>query len=95
VSQKEEQLQTDSGVQQKIFVSLLRSWSELTIDEQKAVITVLAIFILGLAVRTWHVQKEESTITASYTTVIHQSGKEIRKNGQTRSESQSYHTNNR
>jgi len=82
VSQKEEQLQTDNGLQRKVFVSLLKAWCELTVDEQKAVITILALFILGLAIRTWHVQKEASSTTNGTTTVIHQSREEIERNGQ-------------
>jgi hypothetical protein len=39
----------------KTVCALLRSWFELTADEQKAVVIVLAIFILGVAFRFWHV----------------------------------------
>lgn len=80
MSQKEKQPQTDSGVRQKVFAGLLRSWFELTADEQKAVITVLAIFLLGLAVRTWHIQMEESKGKTGHITTIHQTGEEITKN---------------
>jgi hypothetical protein len=32
---------------------LMRSWFELTVSEQKVVLLVLFLFLLGLAVRTW------------------------------------------
>jgi hypothetical protein len=34
--------------------ALWRSWLDLTAREQKAVLLVLALFLLGLAVRLWH-----------------------------------------
>ena len=45
---------------------LFRSWFELTRDEQKALILILALFLLGLAVRFWHVKKEAGRADASY-----------------------------
>jgi hypothetical protein len=38
--------------------SLVRCWFDLTSDEQKAVVMILAIFLLGLTVRIWHLQTE-------------------------------------
>lgn len=32
-----------------------RSWVELTAEEQRALLLVLGLFLLGLAVRSWHV----------------------------------------
>ena len=32
-----------------------RSWVELTLEEQRAVMAILALFLLGMAVRVWHV----------------------------------------
>jgi len=40
----------ESSSQQRIR----RAWSELTNEEQKAVLTVLALAVLGIAVRLWH-----------------------------------------
>jgi len=37
---------------------IFRSWFELTHDEQKVLLLVLALFLLGLAVRFWHLKKE-------------------------------------
>lgn len=34
---------------------LLRNWSNLTGDEQRAAAVILAIFLLGVAARYWHV----------------------------------------
>jgi hypothetical protein len=36
---------------------LLRAWFELTPSEQKAVAVILSLFLLGLAVRLWHVTR--------------------------------------
>ena len=36
------------------FIALLRSWFELTAREQKAVILLVALFLLGVIVRLWH-----------------------------------------
>lgn len=38
----------------KLVAALLRSWSELTLDEQRACLVVLSLFALGLVVRLWH-----------------------------------------
>ena len=32
-----------------------RSWFELTAQEQQAILVILALFLLGMAVRFWHV----------------------------------------
>lgn len=37
---------------------LLRSWFELTEDEKKALIIILALFLLGVVVRYWHVMAQ-------------------------------------
>ena len=34
-----------------------RAWLALTADERKAVVVVLALFLLGLAVRYWHLRR--------------------------------------
>jgi type II secretory pathway component PulM len=34
--------------------ALLRSWFGLTPDEQKAILLLLGLFLLGLTVRWWH-----------------------------------------
>jgi hypothetical protein len=36
------------------FAGLLRSWFHLTPDEQKAVLLLVGLALLGLAVRAWH-----------------------------------------
>jgi hypothetical protein len=41
----------------QVPAGLVRSWFELTPDEQKAALIVLAVFLLGLGVRFWHIQK--------------------------------------
>lgn len=33
---------------------MVRSWYELTRNEQRALILILALFLLGLAARAWH-----------------------------------------
>lgn len=48
---------------------LLRSWCELTAEEQKAVLTVIAIFLLGLAMRCWHTGTEETAPQENRTVV--------------------------
>ena len=35
---------------------LLRAWFELTADEQKAMVVILGLFLLGLVVRYWHLR---------------------------------------
>jgi hypothetical protein len=42
----------------RIPAVFVRSWFELTADEQKAALIVLVIFLLGLGVRFWHVHKK-------------------------------------
>jgi hypothetical protein len=37
---------------------LLRSWFELTADEQRIVAAILFLFLLGLAVRVWHTHRQ-------------------------------------
>jgi len=41
----------------RLIGGLFRSWFELTAGEQKAVLLVLGIFLLGLAARTWQAQR--------------------------------------
>ena len=38
---------------------LLRSWFQFTADEQKALILILALFLLGLFARWWHLYQKE------------------------------------
>jgi hypothetical protein len=40
-----------------ILSTVRQSWFALTPDEQKAAILVLALFVLGLIARTWHLMK--------------------------------------
>jgi len=42
----------------QVPAGLVRSWFELTADEQKAAMIILAVFLLGLGVRCWHVHKK-------------------------------------
>ena len=42
----------------QVPAGLVRSWFRLTADEQKAALIILAIFLLGLGVRFWHIQKK-------------------------------------
>ena len=37
--------------------SLVRSWFALTRDEQNALLLVLALILLGIAVRAWHLHR--------------------------------------
>jgi hypothetical protein len=38
----------------KVPAALVRSWFELTADEQTAVLTIVCILLLGLTVKLWH-----------------------------------------
>ena len=38
---------------------IFRSWFELTRDEQKVLLLILALFLMGLAVRAWHLKNLE------------------------------------
>ena len=40
-----------------LLKGVVRSWFGLTADEQKAVLLVLGLFLLGLAARAWHVER--------------------------------------
>ena len=40
------------------FRQIFRAWFELTHDEQKALLLILALFLLGLTVRFWHLKDE-------------------------------------
>ena len=42
------------------FRKIVRSWFELTADEQKALLLVLILFLLGLTVRFWHLEHERA-----------------------------------
>lgn len=44
------------------FRKIFRSWFELTADEQKALLLVLILFLLGLTVRFWHLKTEKPEI---------------------------------
>lgn len=44
------------------FRGIFRSWFELTADEQKALLLVLVLFLLGLAVRFWHLKQEGADV---------------------------------
>ena len=37
-----------------IPVALVHSWFHLTADEQKAILIVIILFLIGMGVRTWH-----------------------------------------
>lgn len=37
----------------RLYKELFKSWFGLTGDEQRAVLAILGLFLLGLAVRTW------------------------------------------
>jgi hypothetical protein len=39
----------------KFLEALARSWFGLTRDEQKAVLVLLGLFLLGVSIRCWHV----------------------------------------
>jgi len=39
---------------QRMLHGVARSWFDLTAEERKAVIVILALFILGVVVRLWH-----------------------------------------
>ncbi len=43
----------------KPHAGLLRSWFELTQDERTALILILALFLLGLLARWWHLYQKE------------------------------------
>jgi hypothetical protein len=43
--------------------SLLNAWFGLTKSEQAAVALVVALFLLGLAVRFWHIHQKKSGIS--------------------------------
>ena len=58
MNKEQELLNDNKGVHRAAFAKLLRLWVELTNEEQKAVLTVLALFLLGLAVCVWHSQTE-------------------------------------
>ena len=42
-----------------ILAESARAWFNLTVDEQRAVVIVLGLFLLGVAVRAWHVREKE------------------------------------
>ena len=42
---------------QNILSTVRRCWFDLTPGEQKAAILVLALFLLGVVARTWHMYK--------------------------------------
>jgi len=50
---------------------IFRSWFELTHDEQKVLLLILALFLLGLAVRFWHLKNETDTRAPAYTSQAH------------------------
>lgn len=41
--------------------SLTRSWFALTRDEQNAMMLVLALVLMGVAVRAWHMRRAEAS----------------------------------
>lgn len=43
--------------------SIFRSWFDLTANEQKAIMLVLGIFLLGLAARTWQIRQNTAAPT--------------------------------
>jgi hypothetical protein len=54
---------TDPGTVSRSAMArrLVRSWFELTRDEQRAILVILGLVLLGLAVRIWHQrQKKEA-----------------------------------
>ena len=55
------------GALRRIF----RSWFELTRDEQKVLLLILALFLLGLSVRFWHLNKEGDSPEPSRSAQIH------------------------
>ena len=50
----------------RVLTQILRSWFELTEEEQKAVIIILALFMLGLAVRYWHLRSQRSKVRGQH-----------------------------
>jgi len=56
VNREQELLNDNKGAHRTAFVKLFRLWAELTNEEQKAILTVLALFLLGLTVHVWHLQ---------------------------------------
>jgi hypothetical protein len=40
----------------RLLQKLVRSWFELTREEQRALVLVLALFLLGIAVRIWRLR---------------------------------------
>jgi hypothetical protein len=41
----------------KVPTALVRSWFELTADEQTAALTIVCILLLGLTVKLWHTHR--------------------------------------
>ena len=39
----------------RLLSSLCRAWFEMTSEEQRAIVIILAIFLLGTATRVWHI----------------------------------------
>jgi len=50
---------TSKKQKQESAASLLRSWFQLTQMEQRALIVIVALFLLGLIVRHWHREKSQ------------------------------------
>ena len=53
-------LMSDATERGDVLRKILRSWFELTRDEQKVLVLILALFLLGLTVRFWHLRKERA-----------------------------------
>lgn len=43
-----------AGARNRLGPALMRSWVELTPGEQKALVLIVGLFLLGLTVRWWH-----------------------------------------
>lgn len=49
-----------------LIIRILRSWFELTVNEQRALILVLIIFLIGIGVKAWHARhKAEARQTSN------------------------------
>lgn len=58
----------DGATARARFSGLGRAWFDLNPSEQRALLVILALFLLGLAVGAWHAATEKGTAASSFRT---------------------------